>query len=183
MRPVYFTSDHHFNHQNIIEYCCRPFEKAEDMNRHMIHRWNKVVPDEARVYYLGDFGWGNKEVILTLMCELNFDQMIWIPGNHDRSVTWCDSLDDPNIFAMQGPVTVQHNGQSYILSHEPYIGPAGSINLHGHVHNNYLSEVDGPGYPDGPFKQRMRFNVGVDCNRFRPWRLSEIEKEVREARK
>ena len=182
MRPIFATSDYHFNHKKIIEYCDRPFRSVEEMNDLMIRRWNKVVPDEARVYYLGDFGWGNKEMILTLMCELNFDQLIWIPGNHDRSVTWCDDIE-PEVFCMKGPIELPLNGVRYILSHEPVMGWAGSVNLHGHVHNDHFIEIDGYGYPDGPFKQRMRFNVGVDCNRFRPWRLSEIEAEIRKARK
>ena len=183
MRPIYFTSDHHLGHANIIDYCCRPFKTVAEMNFQMWNKWNKTVPEDARVYYLGDFGWGDKEKISLLLNMLNFEQLIWIPGNHDRSVSWCDSIDDPRVIAMKGPLTVQHEGMAWLLTHEPIMGPAGSVNLHGHVHNHFLHEIDGRGYPEGPFKQRMRFNVGVDCNNFRPWRLSEIRAEIRKARK
>ena len=43
MGEVFFTSDTHFNHANIIKYCKRPFASVEEMNGEMISRWNKVV--------------------------------------------------------------------------------------------------------------------------------------------
>ena len=182
MRPIFFTADHHFGHKNIIEYCDRPFKSVEEMNFQMVNKWNKTVPKDARVYYLGDFGWGDKGRIETLLDRLNFRQLIWVKGNHDRSVSWCDSIDDLRVFAFKGPLTVQHEGMTLILTHEPIMGPAGSVNLHGHVHNSYFTEIEGRGYPEGPFRQRIRFNVGVDCNNFRPWRLSEVKAEIRKAR-
>jgi len=181
MRPIFFTSDHHFWHPNIIKYCDRPFASLAGMHATLIAKWNAVVPPHARVYYLGDFGFGGRDDLRTMLARLNFTQMIFVKGNHDRSITWIDGID-PRVFSFKGPLTVNHNGQTYILTHEPYLGPAGSINLHGHIHNDYMTEVDGPGYPNGIWKERLRFNVGVDCHGFRPWRLSEIEAEIRKAR-
>ncbi len=33
---VFFTSDTHFNHTNIIQYCQRPFKSTDEMNEAMI---------------------------------------------------------------------------------------------------------------------------------------------------
>ena len=43
---VFFTSDTHFNHTNIIRFCSRPFKDVEHMNETLIANWNRVVgPD------------------------------------------------------------------------------------------------------------------------------------------
>jgi calcineurin-like phosphoesterase family protein len=51
----YFTSDNHFGHKNIINYCNRPFNNIEHMHQEMIDRWNSVVNPEDIVFHLGDF--------------------------------------------------------------------------------------------------------------------------------
>lgn len=44
---VFFTSDTHFNHTNIIRFCNRPFKDVTHMNETIIANWNSVVgPDE-----------------------------------------------------------------------------------------------------------------------------------------
>jgi calcineurin-like phosphoesterase family protein len=59
MEKVFFTSDTHFGHANIIKYCGRPFASVEEMNRELIARWNAVVGPRDTVYHLGDRAWEN----------------------------------------------------------------------------------------------------------------------------
>ena len=40
---VFFTSDTHFYHANIINFCKRPFANVETMNEALIENWNAVV--------------------------------------------------------------------------------------------------------------------------------------------
>jgi calcineurin-like phosphoesterase family protein len=47
----FFTADTHFNHDNIIEYCNRPFKNAEEMNDTLIINWNSVVGEHDTVYH------------------------------------------------------------------------------------------------------------------------------------
>ena len=61
---IFFTSDHHFYHSNIIKYCQRPFHSVEEMNEEMIRRWNSVVGVDDTVYYLGDFSLAKRPVEL-----------------------------------------------------------------------------------------------------------------------
>ena len=54
---VYFTSDTHFQHGNIIKFCNRPYSNVEEMNNAIIENWNSVVGPNDIVFHLGDFAW------------------------------------------------------------------------------------------------------------------------------
>lgn len=58
---VWFTSDNHFNHENVIRYCNRPFSGVQDMNAAMIKNWNARVRPQDFIFCVGDFGFGTKE--------------------------------------------------------------------------------------------------------------------------
>ena len=51
---IYFTSDPHYGHANIIRYCQRPYASVEAMDAALIANWNRVVTAEDTVYVLGD---------------------------------------------------------------------------------------------------------------------------------
>ena len=52
---VFFTSDTHFYHGNIIRFCNRPFKDVETMNETIISNWNNTVGQDDIVFHLGDF--------------------------------------------------------------------------------------------------------------------------------
>jgi calcineurin-like phosphoesterase family protein len=62
MNKIYFSSDHHFSHSNVIKYCNRPYTSVQEMNEDLIQRWNNQVKPEDTVYYLGDFSLGKNAV-------------------------------------------------------------------------------------------------------------------------
>ena len=51
---VYFTSDLHLGHRNIISLQYRPFESVEEMDRALIDNFNSVVKKNDTVFILGD---------------------------------------------------------------------------------------------------------------------------------
>jgi calcineurin-like phosphoesterase family protein len=80
---IYFTSDLHFGHANIIKYCDRPFDNTDEMAKALIGNWNSVVDHEDTVFVLGDFAMGDREANVPLARHLN-GKKILVAGNHDH---------------------------------------------------------------------------------------------------
>jgi calcineurin-like phosphoesterase family protein len=80
---VWFTSDHHFGHENILSYAKRPFGSVDEMNRTMIEKHNDVVGDSDTVWILGDVALGNIKDTLPLVGQLRGHKYL-VAGNHDR---------------------------------------------------------------------------------------------------
>jgi len=86
---IFFTSDHHFGHANIIKF--EPlnrvdarggmFETVEQMDEFLILRWNEVVGVNDLVYHLGDASY-KRETLRAVLPRLN-GRKILICGNHD----------------------------------------------------------------------------------------------------
>jgi len=56
---IYFTSDMHLGHKNIIKYSNRPFNSLVEMDQVIIDNYNSVVKKGDTVYDLGDFCFTN----------------------------------------------------------------------------------------------------------------------------
>jgi hypothetical protein len=54
-QQVWFTSDTHFGHTNVIKYSGRPFADVNEMNEKLVLNWNAIVKPGDVVYHLGDF--------------------------------------------------------------------------------------------------------------------------------
>ena len=71
---IWFTSDPHFSHANIMRFCDRPFESVKDMDEALIRNWNECVTDNDIAFILGDFCWnktpGNIMKILNQLIQL-----------------------------------------------------------------------------------------------------------------
>ena len=83
MPNVFFTSDLHFGHKNIIRFDNRPFFSVEEMDKTLIENWNRKVSEDDTVYILGDISWYNDEKTTEIFAGLNGHKIL-IKGNHDR---------------------------------------------------------------------------------------------------
>lgn len=82
-QPItWFTSDLHYGHNNVINYCDRPFKDAHEMNVWITTYWNAVVKPFDTIYVLGDFSINPKHHPKYLP-RLN-GKKILIVGNHDH---------------------------------------------------------------------------------------------------
>jgi calcineurin-like phosphoesterase family protein len=155
----WFTSDHHFGHENIIGYASRPFANAAEMDERMIEAWNDYVDPRDEVWYLGDFALGHtKDEVAEILRRVN-GRIHFLFGNHDdRNISkWAGEFREMGVLASthSGFEEVKIGGQRMVLCHYAMHvwnrSHHGAWMLHGHSHGNL---------PDDPGK--LRIDVGVD---------------------
>lgn len=130
-RKYFVIADMHFDHENILKYCNRPFRDIETMNDELVKRWNETVRTVDTVFILGDFAFG-KNAVSKYLPLLN-GRKVLIKGNHDTYT---------NEFYLQAgfdevvkyPIVFDF----FILSHEPLVLSESTpyFNYYGHVHND-----------------------------------------------
>jgi calcineurin-like phosphoesterase family protein len=140
------------------------------MDAHLVKRWNNVVGPNDRVYFLGDFTLCSLKTVKILLKRLNYGAMIWVKGNHDKSVAAINTL--PRVFGV-GRLTIRvPNLGDALLTHRPddYIPSECFVNFHGHTHGRRGSEALRQEKDTG----RKWFNVGVDVHGLRPLHMNEV---------
>ena len=51
---IWFTADTHFGHENVIQFCQRPFSSVTEMDEQLIENWNhSVQPDDSYLSFGG----------------------------------------------------------------------------------------------------------------------------------
>lgn len=167
---IYFTSDLHFYHDNIIKHTGRPFPNSEIMNKRLIANWNNKVNANDEVYILGDLTMKSPEYAEEILSQLKGTKHL-IRGNHDRFVR-SPSFNRHLFKSVSDYKTITYNSTYFILCHYPFLEwdgfYRGSFHLHGHQHNkaDYNCENKKNGI--------RRYDVGVDANNFFPASIEEI---------
>lgn len=111
----WYTSDLHFNHGNIIEYCARPFSCVREMNEALVENWNARVSPDEHVAVLGDFGFGSLASLSGLVSRLN-GRLTLVRGNHDRKAANMASVGFANVV---DSMYVSIAGYAVSLTHYP----------------------------------------------------------------
>lgn len=197
-RNIWVISDTHFNHQNIIEYCGRPFKTAKEMNECMVENWNATVKPQDKIYHLGDVYMGggfDRDATTKLLQSLQGHKRLLL-GNHDNG-------KDQIIQKVFKKIDVwrMFTDMGLLLTHVPvhesalFRGATGNEkepkklrNIHGHIHEKVIehwvdewdySRVLG-GYP--PKLARVkRFDPDYMClcvehTNYRPINIEELRK-------
>lgn len=164
-----YTSDPHFGHANIIEYCKRPFKTTEQMDAAIIGNINNSIkdPEKDELVIAGDFSLSKDyNTIAAYRNRINCKTVHLVRGNHDRlsSAEYAklfSSVSELKRFQPKGyqkyEITVCHYAmRTWQHSHK------GSWHVYGHSHGTL---------PDDP--NSLSFDIGVDCFSFYP--LSEQE--------
>lgn len=172
---MWFTSDTHFGHSNIMEMTHRPFATVQEMNRRLIANINDRVSATDTLYVLGDFSYRiTLEEAYALRRKIVCRHVHLIRGNHDKQ--WADGPYPDAFESEQDYLEIKPgfaHGHRLDLSHYPMLSWNGkrreAIMLHGHIHS------EGAEYNE---KNRargiLRYDVGVDANGYRPVSRDEV---------
>ena len=162
---VWFWSDLHFFHANVIKYCDRPFETAEAMNDTMLRNCLARVEAEDILVFGGDITMSSVEATNELLCTIP-GYKINVLGNHDIHKRRLLGLGVDETAAC---LDVVYEGRQLRLSHypvsEPWLLP-GETNVHGHIHNSALH----PSVGDGS----RHINMSVEGTGYAPMLLGQL---------
>lgn len=186
---TWYTSDNHFNHLNIVQYCGRPFvlkdpskcircygtgiwpsdpewpcvhPDVDAMNEEMVLRWNECVQPGDTVRHLGDLFLGPKAAAEPIIRRLN-GCINLVKGNHDTQTN--AGFRSMGVEPRKSD-TINVGGLRILLTHRPPTDLTDyDMALCGHVHGAWKErEVQG----------KRVLNVGVDVRGFRPVTLPEL---------
>lgn len=138
-RKYFITSDLHFFHRKIMDFCSetRPWNSLEEMHESLIEHWNSKVSQDDVVFHLGDFSFVAKEKTQEIMSKLN-GNIVWIAGNHDFKVFQQLDIKFHHYFE------VNYDGKKIVMCHFPIAAwnqqGRGSLHAYGHVHGSYQGQ-------------------------------------------
>ena len=172
---IWFTSDYHFCHANVIKYDERPFADVEEMNNALIENWNHYVDDEDVVFYLGDLSFDkNGKQTQELVNQLK-GKIHYILGNHDkekdiRKLNRFETVSDYVNLSVLDPDNPR-KWQDIMMMHYPILSwdkaHHGSWMIHGHCHQS-ISDTEF-------HKTRRILDVGCNGWDYTPVHYSDIK--------
>jgi calcineurin-like phosphoesterase family protein len=204
MSNIWFTSDTHYGHKNIVRGTsdwddksrCRDFDTIEEHDNVLVDNINKYVKENDVLYHLGDWSFGGIDNIKEFRERINCKNIHLILGNHDHHI----ERNTDNLQSLFSSVKhyneIKHGGATFILSHYAMRvwnkSHKGSIMLYGHSHGtldakpHLYSPILNPTWiGDNYFIKNFKtMDVGIDTKfEFTPYHLNDIllimrEKEV-----
>jgi calcineurin-like phosphoesterase family protein len=146
MSKIFFTSDLHLWHVNLLKFCpnTRKGSTELEMNEFLRETWNEQVSPEDTVYLLGDISWGTTADTIEFLNLLNGVKHL-VLGNHDTRInhsSYKGVFASINIYR-----EIKIDGINIVLFHFPIIEwnkmHHGSYHLYGHVHGKELRAMGG----------------------------------------
>ena len=163
---IYFWSDQHFFHHNIIKYANRPFQSISEMNQKMVNNYYEKVKENDLVFFCGDVAFGEIELTRNLL-KGSPGKKVLIMGNHDFDKNKCIfrnyHLFDAICMGFDFTCNLNSKNVDFIVTHYPIdekFLPEGVVNIHGHIHQYKLGV--------------KHFNVSVEHTNYQPLSLNEI---------
>lgn len=185
---IYFTSDLHIGHKNIVRGISiwpsgyRDFDTLEEHNSTILKEINKIVNHDDELYILGDLSFNSHREIAKILDQINCNNIYFIIGNHDKSFIKRFNLHGQDMITQLAQTKpsyskikwvgyykeLEYNKTKIVLCHYPIASwnkmYKGALQLHGHSHARYT--------PNG-----KQLDVGIDSayNYFKEWRPFSID--------
>jgi len=171
----WFSSDLHFSHDNIIQYCGRPFKNANEMDEALYANLLATISAGDTLWILGDVAMKSKdnaEKVAKRLSQMPFTIKI-IAGNHDRGrmeiytrYGLLEHRDGRHLYVIDGNKVSM--GHYPVENQQP---ENGVIYLNGHVHEAWKFQLFG-----NP-ATGINTNVGVDVWDMKPITIDQILEE------
>lgn len=168
MAEIWFASDHHIDHANILNFKLddgvtpmRDFPDVKTMTEVMVTRHNEVVKPEDKVYFLGDFAIKKRNVNLAAL--FNGHKRL-LRGNHDDASTKEYLKYFEEVYASR---LLDNCLFTHIPVHPDSIKMEWT-NVHGHLHNNGIPMSLGTKY----------LNICVELTDYRPLTLGQVKERI-----
>lgn len=192
-KPIFFTSDWHIGHANVIKFDKRPFRNVDHMHEVLIKRYNGQITEDGICYHLGDVGMASVSTVKSVIDRLNGTKIL-VLGNHDGNL---NRMYNCGFDAVMYSSELYIAGERVTLTHCPLRGvfredatqmhgyvegdnwhkeskhirfstdDTGQFHLHGHTHC-------GPAN-DKPVKTDRQWDVGAPGNNYTPVSFSAVE--------
>lgn len=148
---VFFTSDTHYDHKNIVrgvtewtdppeilDLTTRPFSDTEEMNRFLVESINDTVSENDTLYHLGDVCLSSEYKTLEFISKIRCKHIYLVYGNHDSNIISSRQLRE-SFAACSYYCELKLEKELFTLFHYPIDDwknmNKGSFMLHGHQHN------------------------------------------------
>ena len=196
-KEIFFTSDLHVSHGNIIKYCSERWnflneserdilengsveesknmrvgqDSIDRMNETIINNINAKVGKKDALWILGDVGWfKNRNQVTDFYNQLNCNRIYLVVGNHDQVNLY---LYSNNLLAGVYDQAIINVGKHVVhLNHYAMMrwdqSHHGSYHLFGHSHGQLNNFIA------EKFPQYKMLDVGIDGHDFKPWSFDEI---------
>lgn len=175
---VWFASDYHFCHANVIKYDNRPFDDVQEMDHALIENWNELVDKNDTVIYLGDLCFDRSSTVSKSIVDQLNGKIHFVLGNHDKEkdikkIGRFESvsdyinlsvLDSDNPRKYQGIMIMHFPILSWDKSHH------GEWHLHGHCHGSFMNNPEYSWY-----YERKVLDVGCNMTNYKPISYAEVK--------
>lgn len=141
-KNIWFISDTHFGHNNIIKFSNRPYLDIDTMNEMLIKSFNDHVSPNDISIWVGDVSFKGVEESKRIIRRMN-GYKILVVGNHDferKKGIKPLAMDEVHIV-----YNLQMSESKVAFTHYPMDNlPEGWVDVHGHVHigGHHADEVE-----------------------------------------
>ena len=162
---VYFISDLHLGHKNILKYSPKTrghFRDIGDHDRTLIDNINRVVRPKDHLWVLGDVAFMAKS--LKYISWLACNNVHLVMGNHD--VYDIQEYINAGFKRIVGMIAYKEFVLSHMPVHEQQLNTRYKYNIHGHLHSEIIKDI-------------RYFNANIDVMGLQPIWLEDIRSEFR----